>query len=93
MEKVDIDFQEIGDIEDFFGQLKKKFPLPEYFGDNLDALADVISGDLPLPFRLNFVNMSVEQLDSFESLLEVLEDLDNEVEGFSFGYFLEQYED
>lgn len=88
-----IDFLEIGDYEDFYAQLKEKLQLPEYFGDNLDALYDVISGELPMPLHLEFVNMNVEQLEIFEDLLTTLEDAEDEVEGFTFSYYLEQYED
>ena len=88
-----IDFSEIGDDDDFYQQLGEKIVLPDYFGMNLDALEDIISGYLKLPLHLEFVNMNVEQLESFEDLLEILEALENEVEGFSFSYFLEQYED
>ncbi|WP_018674429.1 barstar family protein [Riemerella columbina] len=92
MNTVYIDFTDIGDEEYFYTQLKQKMELPDYFGYNLDALADVISGDIPLPLHLEFVNMSVGQLEDFETLLETLEDLDTEVEDFSFSYYLEQYE-
>lgn len=88
-----IDFVEIGDYEDFYAQLKEKIALPEHFGDNLDALYDTISGEVELPLHLEFVNMSVEQLDIFEDLLATLEEADEEIEDFSFAYFLEQYED
>ena len=88
-----IDFLEIGDYEDFYAQLKEKLTLPEYFGDNLDALFDVITGELEMPLHLEFVNMSVEQLEIFEDLLTTLEDAEEEVEGFTFSYYLEQYED
>lgn len=88
-----IDFVEIGDYEDFYAQLKEKIVLPEHFGDNLDALYDTISGEVELPLHLEFVNMSVEQLDIFEDLLATLEEADEEIDGFSFAYFLEQYED
>ena len=88
-----IDFLEIGDYEDFYAQLKEKLPLPEHFGDNLDALFDVITGELEMPLHIEFVNMSVEQLEIFEDLLTTLEDAEDEVEDFSFSYFLEQYED
>ena len=88
-----IDFLEIGDYEDFYAQLKEKFTLPDHFGDNLDALFDVITGELEMPLHLEFVNMSVEQLEIFEDLLTTLEDAEEEVEGFTFSYYLEQYED
>ena len=88
-----IDFLEIADYEDFYAQLKEKLTLPEHFGDNLDALFDVITGELEMPLHLEFVNMSVEQLEIFEDLLTTLEDAEEEVEGFTFSYYLEQYED
>lgn len=88
-----IDFLEIGDYEDFYAQLKEKLTLLEHFGDNLDALFDVITGELEMPLHLEFVNMSVEQLEIFEDLLTTLEDAEEEVEGFTFSYYLEQYED
>ena len=93
MNTVYIDFTEIGDIEDFFDQLKEKLKLPETFGDNLDALYDSITGFVELPLHIEFVNMSVEQLEDFEDLLTTLEDADEELEDFSFAYYLEQYED
>ena len=91
--EVYIDFLEIGDYEDFYAQLKEKLTLTEHFGDNLDALFDVITGELEMPLHLEFVNMSVEQLEIFEDLLTTLEDAEDEVEDFTFAYYLEQYED
>lgn len=93
MKTIYIDFVEIGDEEDFYAQLKEKIDLPEHFEDNLDALYDVISGEVELPLHIEFVNMSVEQLETFEDLLTTLEDCEEEVEDFSFSYYLEQYED
>ena len=93
MKTIYLDFSEIGDEEDFFAQLREKLSLPEHFGNNLDALYDTITGDLEMPLRIEFVNMNVEQLEHFEDLLTTLEDAEDETEGFSFAYFLEQYED
>lgn len=93
MSTIYIDFTDIGDFEDFYAQLKEKLPLPEHFGDNLDALSDVITGHLEMPLHLEFVNMTVDQLEIFEDLLTTLEDAEDETEDFSFTYFLEQYED
>ncbi|MEJ5050013.1 barstar family protein [Chryseobacterium culicis] len=93
MKTVYIDFTDIGDYEDFYAQLKEKIQLPEHFGDNLDALSDTITGNLEMPLHLEFVNMTVDQLEIFEDLLTTLEDAEEEVEDFSFSYYLEQYED
>lgn len=88
-----IDFVELGDYEDFYEVLKTKLPLPDYFGDNLDALFDIISGELTMPLHIEFVNLSVDQLETFDELITTLEDAEEEVEGFTFSYFLEQFED
>jgi len=93
MKTIYIDFTDIGDYEDFYAQLKEKIALPEYFGDNLDALSDIITGGLEMPLDLEFVNMTVDQLEMFEDLLATLEDAEDEMEDFSFTYYLEQYED
>lgn len=93
MKTIYIDFTDIGDYEDFYAQLKEKVTLPEHFGDNLDALSDVITGGLEMPLHLEFVNMTVDQLETFEDLLTTLEDAEDETEGFTFTYFLEQYEE
>lgn len=93
MKTIYIDFAEIGDEEDFYAQLKEKAELLEHFGENLDALYDSITGELALPLHLEFVNMSVEQLEIFEDLLETLENINDEIDDFSFTYFLEQFED
>lgn len=93
MKEVYIDFTEIGDFEDFYTQLKSKLELPEYFGDNLDALWDSLTGFVELPLHIEFVNMSVDQLETFEDLLTTLEEAEDELEEFSFAYYLEQYED
>lgn len=93
MKTVYIDFTDIGDYEDFYAQLKEKLTLPDYFGDNLDALFDSLTGFVALPVHIEFVNLSVDQLETFEDLLTTLEDAEDEVEGLTFSYFLEQYED
>lgn len=93
MKTIYIDFTDIGDYDDFYAQLKEKVSLPEYFGDNLDALSDVITGELEMPLHLEFVNMTVDQLEIFEDLLTTLEDAEDEAEEFTFTYYLEQYDD
>lgn len=93
MKTIYIDFTDIGDDEDFYTQLKEKIILPEHFGNNLDALSDIITGGLEMPLHLEFVNMTVDQLETFEDLLTTLEDAEEELEDFTFTYFLEQYDD
>lgn len=93
MKTVYIDFTDLGDYEDFYAQLKEKLKLPETFGDNLDALYDSLTGFVEMPLHIEFVNMNVEQLETFEDLLVTLEEAEEELEDFTFAYFLVQYED
>lgn len=93
MKTIYIDFTDLGDYDDFYAQLKEKLTLPEFFGDNLDALYDFLTGFAELPLHLEFVNMCVEQLEIFEDLLVTLEDAEDELEDFTFSYYLMQYED
>ena len=85
MNTIYIDFAEIGDYDDFYAQLKEKLTLPEFFGDNLDALYDSITGFAELPLHIEFEN--------FEDLLVTLEDAEEELDNLTFAYFLVQYED
>ncbi|MBS1571931.1 MAG: barstar family protein [Bacteroidetes bacterium] len=93
MKTLSIDFTDIGDYEDFYNELNNKIQLPENFGNNLDALYDSITGYFELPLHIEFVNMTVTQLEDFELLINTLEDAEEELDDFTFSYFLEQYEE
>lgn len=93
MNTIYIDFTDIGDEEDFFAQLKTKMTLPDNFQGHETALKDFIYENTSQPLHLEFVNMSVEQLEIFEDLLLMLEDAEVETSHFTFAYYLEQYED
>lgn len=87
-----IDFTDLGDMEDFYRELRQKASLPEHFGDNLDALNDWITGSAKLPLNLEFENMAPDQLETFEPLIETMEEIAEETEGFDFTYFMQQFE-
>lgn len=82
--KVDINFASIRTIVDFYKQLSNRLELPAHFGNNLDALSDVISGDLKMPLTLSFLNVTEEQKITFGPLINTLEELTKEVSGFTF---------
>lgn len=84
--KITIDFCAIKTYADFYEQLKQKIELPDYFGDNLDALYDVISGEVSLPMEIHFINMSLDQLEEFSNLLNTMKDLEQEIEDLIFRY-------
>ncbi len=93
MKEIKIDFTEIADMEDFYAALKEEMNLPEHFGNNLDALFDFITGEAEMPLEIEFENLSVDQLEDFENLIDTLENAEDELEDFSFRYYLEQFDD
>ena len=93
MTTIKLDFTEIADQEDFYAALKENLSLPEHFGDNLDALFDYITGAAEMPLQIEFYYMSVDQLEEFEDLINTLEDAEEELEDFTFRYYLELFDD
>lgn len=87
--QINIDFSDLENMSDFYEILKQELSLPNYFGENLDALFDVISGDVELPLHIHFINMNLEQLENFSSLIDTMKDLEREVEGFTFRYAID----
>ena len=58
MKKIKIDFKEINNDKEFYEIVREKLDLPEYFGDNLDALWDSITGYIELPIKIRFLNFN-----------------------------------
>ncbi|CAH9019007.1 barstar family protein [Candidatus Nitrosacidococcus sp. I8] len=87
MNNISIDFSEIKTFNDFYIQLKIKIAIPDYFGNNLDALYDFFSGEASLPLNIEFNNMSTEQINTFQSLIETMEALSTEVPEIYFHYY------
>lgn len=87
------DFSQIQNPEEFYRKFKEKLALPDFFGANLDALYDALTGFLEMPLSIEFVNMNLLQLDEFEEIIEVMENVQEELSDFEFSYFLEIYDD
>ena len=68
MLKIEIDFEKITTEKEFYKIFKSKIELPEYFGDNLDALWDVMTAHVELPLKVRFLNFNDKKLDFFVSL-------------------------
>ncbi|MCH5683636.1 barstar family protein [Niabella sp. W65] len=89
MKQVKFDFERIGTVEDFYLVAMRELKLPEHFGKNLDALWDSITGDIALPVDVQFVNLSMGQLETFEKLISLFEEAAEELgENFNFEYYL-----
>ena len=65
--------------------LKEKLMLPDYYGRNLDALWDCLTGDIDLPLTLEWKRFSQvrETLGDYgDKLLELLQSAEKEGIGF-----------
>lgn len=90
MKEVKFDFDRIGTTEDFYAAAISQLNLPAHFGNNLDALWDCVTGDMPLPVAVRFINMSMSQLETFDKLITLFEDAADELEeSLSFEYYLQ----
>lgn len=80
MKQVIFDFDTIETVEDFYAAAKFQLQLPEYFGNNLDALWDCVTGEIELPVDISFINMTTSQLDDFDGIIAVFEDASIELD-------------
>ncbi len=74
MKQVTFDFENIQSIDDFYSEAVAKLELPEYFGNNLDAMWDSLTGWIELPQEIRFINLSNEQLEQYVELILLFED-------------------
>lgn len=93
METIIFDFDRIGTEEDFYTTAKRELKLPEYFGDNLDALYDSLTGDIALPITVQFKNLTMNQLEKFDGIIATFEDAAVELDDqLIFEYYLKKPE-
>lgn len=89
MRKVQFDFERIGTMSDFYTVAERELELPNDFGKNLDALWDSITGYVILPLEIQFVNLSLGQLETFEKLIGLMEEAVTTLGAdFAFEYYL-----
>lgn len=86
MEKT-INFSKIQNMDDFYNELSNQIELPSHFGRNLDALSDVITGELSMPLTLNFENLDMDKYEEFMDLIDTLDEIPLELDGFEFNCF------
>lgn len=78
--KVTFDFSTIESMDDFYYQFVETFELPEYFGNNLDAVWDVItSGEIPLPITIEFIDLPMT--DEYDDLVALFQQAEDEMDG------------
>lgn len=91
MKEIIFDFDRIGTEEDFYKTAVTRLELPQFFGNNLDALYDVLTGNIALPVAIRFVNLSLGQLEKFDAIITVFEDAAASLEDeLVFEYYLKK---
>ncbi|MCY8200994.1 barstar family protein [Bacillus subtilis] len=83
MRKIMIDGRDFENIEVLHDVLKDKLDFPDYYGRNLDALWDCLTGWMDLPLTLVLINFEFSKkfLGSYaDDVLEVLQEAQEELE-------------
>jgi len=81
-----LDGKTIGTLDDLYDQLSTWFPLPEHFGQNLDALWDVLSTDVQGSFEIVWKHAGDSKKlmgRDFDRAVKLLKDLQKERDDFT----------
>lgn len=81
MGKIAFDFNQIPDLPMFYRHFAEQFAVGEEFGANLDALWDVVTGDIALPVEIEFLNLSARSKRRFAAIILLFEEAEEELEG------------
>ena len=82
-----LDGDSINNISDFHNEIAVLLDFPEFYGKNLDALWDCLTGFIDPDFTLVWKNHTKSRDvlgDKFDKIIELLEDLKNEEDEFNF---------
>lgn len=91
MKQVVINFENIETRTQFYQVAARELSFPAHFGKNLDALWDVLSGEIELPVQVRFENLTLEKLEKFDSIISVFEEACEELgNDFRFEYYLKK---
>lgn len=84
LNKVILEGSKFKDKEALHENLKRELKLPDYYGENLDALWDCLTTDVKLPITIEWVDFQISRKllgDYAESTLEVFRDAEKHTEG------------
>ncbi|MCT4575529.1 MAG: barstar family protein [Firmicutes bacterium] len=80
--QVVIDGSKFNDKEQFHSYIKELMDLPDYYGGNLDALWDCLTGWVDLPMHVKWINFTTSKIslgDYADSVLETFKDAEEEL--------------
>ena len=72
MREIEIDGRKMDDRGSLFAHLKAELGLPDYFGGNLDALADCLGEIRDVSIRFSYPGAASRTFYFYEELIEIL---------------------
>ena len=69
-----VDFKFISNENDMWELIRTSFELPEWFGKNLDALWDVLTGYIETPCKIYLLNCDRAPSDELNEIIEVIKE-------------------
>lgn len=78
MKQVIFDFKRLVDRDAFYHDFALQFQLDDKFGDNLDALWDVLMGGIALPVSIVFKHFPHHSRD-FQPLVQLMQEAQSEL--------------
>lgn len=85
MNKIILDGKVFLTKEELHKILKSKMNLPEFYGNNLSGLWDLITGFIPLPMTIEWINFKESQVNLghyAKDVLRVFKDAEEELDDF-----------
>jgi ribonuclease inhibitor len=86
MREVVFDSSHVERLDQLHSELSRSLDFPDYYGANLDALYDCLSGDIALPLRIIWKNYNITRLKlgkDAEKVLKVMKDFAKEEPDFT----------
>ncbi|MED2941804.1 barstar family protein [Bacillus swezeyi] len=87
MNKVILNGESILSISDLHKELKKQLGLPDYYGENLDALWDCLTGWVNMPLVIEWKHVEKSRVylgDKASAYLQLFREAEEELDGFQF---------
>ncbi|MEC1552869.1 barstar family protein [Bacillus haynesii] len=85
MKQVILYGEKITSVSDLHKELKEQLELPDYYGENLDALWDCLTGWVDMPLLIEWKNVEKSRIylgDQAESYLQLFREAEETLDGF-----------